>query len=162
MLLNYRNNQPHLHDTTFLAHNVVIIGNSTLKRESNIWFNVTIRGDLNKIVIGEQTNIQEGAVIHVTTTHPTIIGNGVTVGHGAILHGCTIHDSVLIGMGAIILDGALIEKESLVAAGCVVPPNKVVPARHLAMGNPMKIIRELTEEEIAHTKENAKLYVELA
>ena len=98
----------------------------------------------------------------MTSEFPTKIGNGVTVGHGAILHGWEIQDNALIGMGAIILDGAIIEEGALVAAGCVVPPRKVVPARHLVMGNPMRVVRILSEGEIEHQIKNAELYVQLA
>lgn len=161
-MIPYKTYTPQIDPTVFTAHNATIIGHVNISKESSIWYNAVLRGDLNTITIGEQTNLQEGVCVHVTTTHPTIIKNRVTIGHGAILHGCHIMDNVLIGMGAIILDGAVIESGAMVGAGCVVPPNKKVPANHLALGNPMKIIRPLTESELKHNIENALLYVELS
>ena len=161
-MISYQNNLPQIDSTAFIAHNATLIGKVILSKESSVWYNAVLRADLNTICVGEQTNLQEAVCIHVTKEHPTLIKNRVTIGHGAILHGCTIEDNVLIGMGAIILDGAIIETGAMVGAGCVVPPNKKVPANHLALGNPMKIIRPLTESELKCNIENALLYVELS
>lgn len=160
-MISYQGIFPNIDSSVFVAENATLIGRVTIQKESSIWYNAVLRGDLNAIEIGEQTNLQEGACVHVTPEFKTIIGNRVTVGHGVILHGCQIEDDVLIGMGAIILDGAVIQKGALVAAGCVVPPHKVVPAHHLVMGNPMKIVRLLTPEEQQHQLGNAQLYVNL-
>lgn len=161
-MIAYKNHLPKIEENVFIAHNATLIGNINIQKEASIWYNAVLRGDLNFISIGEQTNIQEGVCIHVTTEKPTIIKKRVTVGHGAILHSCQIENDALIGMGAIILDGATIETGAMVGAGCVVPPNKIVPAHHLALGNPMKVIRPLTELEIKHNFDNALMYVKLA
>ena len=122
--------------------------------------NVVIRGDVNAIRIGDRTNIQDGTVIHVMRdTHPTRIGHEVTVGHAAVLHGCTIHDRVLIGMGAMLLNGAEIGQDSIVAAGTLVPEEKKFPARSLLMGRPAALKRELTEKEVATIRDYAERYV---
>lgn len=161
-MIPYQMHLPTVDPTVFIAPNATLIGHLTISKQSSIWYNAVLRADLNSITIGEQSNIQEGVCIHVSKEHSTLIKNRVTIGHGAILHGCTVEDDVLIGMGAIILDGAIIQKGALIGAGCVVPPNKTVPANHLALGNPMKIVRSLTELELQHNIENALLYVNLA
>jgi carbonic anhydrase/acetyltransferase-like protein (isoleucine patch superfamily) len=139
-----------------------IIGDTTMGPESNVWFHATIRGDMAPIKIGKGTNVQDNAVIHTDTNLPTTIGDYVTIGHSAIVHACTVEDHALIGMGSIILNGAKIGKHAMVAAGCLVPPGKVVPERTLVMGSPMKIIRELTDEEIQANRENADHYIKLS
>jgi carbonic anhydrase/acetyltransferase-like protein (isoleucine patch superfamily) len=139
-----------------------VIGDVTLKKDVNVWFNATIRGDMARVVIEEGTNIQDNAVVHTNTDIPTSIGKMVTVGHSAIIHACTVQDNALIGMGAIILDKAQVCEAAMVAAGTVVPPGKIVPPRTLVMGNPMRIVRELTEAEIEANIENARKYIKLA
>lgn len=131
----------------FLAEGSRIVGDVEIGENSSVWYNAVIRGDANKIVIGENTNIQDNAVLHVSEDAPLMIGDNVTVGHGAILHGCTIGNNVLIGMGAIVLDGAVIEDNCMIGAGTLVTQNKVIPKGTLAYGNPVKVIRSLTEEE---------------
>lgn len=122
--------------------------------------NVVIRGDVNTIRIGDRTNIQDGTVIHVMRgTHATRIGHEVTVGHAAILHGCTICDRVLIGMGAMLLNGAEIGEDSIVAAGTLVPEEKKFPSRSLLMGRPAAVKRELTEQEVASIRDYAQRYI---
>ncbi len=119
-----------------------------------------LRGDENDIIIGDNTNIQDNSVIHVDNDRKTIIGSDVTIGHGAIIHGCTLEDKVLIGMGAIILNGAVIGKNTIIAAGALVPENKIIPSGVLCMGSPAKIVRELTEEEIEKLQLSADHYSE--
>ncbi len=161
-MISYNGILPTVHPSVFIASNATLVGEVLIQEDSSIWYQSVLRADLNRIEIGKQSNLQEGVFVHVTPELPTKIGNHVTVGHGAILHGCEIQDDALIGMGAIVLDGAIIEKGALVAAGCVVPPRKIVPAKHLAMGNPMKIVRELSAAEVAEQVKNAQLYVQLA
>lgn len=140
----------------------VIVGDSTLEKDCNVWFNATVRGDMAPIHIKEGTNIQDNAVVHTDTHLPTTIGQFVTVGHSAIIHACTVGDYALIGMGSIILNGAEIGDYAMVAAGTLVPPGKKVPPRTLVMGSPMKIIRELSDEEIKANIDNAHHYIKLS
>ena len=137
-------------------------GQVRLEQGANIWYNTVVRGDVELITVGKNTNIQDLSVIHTSHGHPTQIGSGVTVGHRAICHGCTIDDNVLIGMGAIILDGAHIESDVIIGAGSLVPPNKRIPSGSLVMGSPAKVVRTLSEEEIESIKQSAHGYVELS
>ena len=148
--------------TVFIADGAKIIGNVTIKKQASIWFNTVIRSDMAEVIIGERTNIQDLVVIHDNEGIKTIIGDDVTVGHNAIIHGATIGNGALIGMGSIILDGATVGAGALVAAGCVVPPNKIVPARHLAVGNPMKIVKELSDDDVKAILDNKDHYIRLS
>jgi len=140
-----------------------IIGNVVIGERSSIWYNVVIRGDVNYIRIGEETNIQDGSVLHVThDTHPLVIGNRVTAGHAVRLHGCTIEDETLIGIGAIVLDGAVVEQGSMVAAGALVPPGMRVPSGKLVAGVPARVLRDLSTVELADFAASASRYVEYA
>lgn len=160
MLRPYRSVLPTVHPTAYIDQSAQVIGNVQIGQESSVWMNVVIRGDVNTIRIGDRTNIQDGTVIHVMRgTHPTTIGHEVTVGHAAILHGCTIHDRVLIGMGAMLLNGAEIGEDSIVAAGTLVPETKTFPARSLLMGRPAALKRELTDKEVASIRDYAERYV---
>lgn len=147
--------------TTLIFPNAVVVGDVTLGKHCSVWYGAVIRGDEEKIVIGDNTNIQDNAVLHVTPGLPLQIGSGVTVGHGAILHSCTVGDDSLIGMGAIVLDGAVIGKNCLIAAGAVVTPRTVIPDGSMVMGSPGKIKRELTAEEMEGNRLNARFYVDL-
>ncbi len=148
--------------TVYIADGVKLDGEIELKENVGVWYNAVIRADLAKVIVGKNSNIQDLACIHVDKDVPTIIGENVTVGHGAIIHAATIEDNCLIGMGSIILDGATVESGALVAAGCVVPPGKTVPKNTLVVGNPMKIIKELSTVERENIIKNANVYVELA
>ncbi len=139
----------------------MVVGDVTLGKNCSVWYGAVIRGDEEAIVIGDNTNIQDNAVLHVTPGLPLQIGSGVTVGHGAILHSCTVGDDSLIGMGAIVLDGAVIGKNCLIAAGAVVTPRTVIPDGSMVMGSPGKVKRELTAEEMEGNRLNAKFYVDL-
>ena len=133
----------------------------TLGDKVNIWFGAVIRGDMHYIKIGNRTNIQDNSVVHVTTSiSPTSIGANVTVGHSAIIHGCTIEDDCLIGIGSTILNKAKIGKYSIIGANALVTENKVIPERSLVLGSPGKVIRQVTDEEIKHIRENAEHYVQ--
>ena len=160
MLRPFRSRLPKVHSTAFIDQSAQIIGDVEIGEESSIWMNVVVRGDVNAIRIGSRTNIQDGTVVHVMRgTHQTIIGNEVTVGHAAILHGCTIHDRVLIGMGALLLNGAEIGEDSIVAAGTLVPEEKKFPPRSLLMGRPAVRRRDLTDQEVSSIKDFAQRYI---
>jgi gamma-carbonic anhydrase len=146
----------------FLAENATIVGEVVMGDDCTIWFNAVIRGDVNSITIGNQTNIQDGAIIHCTyQRHKTMIGNQVSVAHNAIVHGCTIEDNVLIGMGAIVMDGCVIGKYSIIAAGAVVLQNTVVPEGSIFAGNPAKFLKKSSPEHleiISRTAANYPMY----
>lgn len=158
----FKGQRPKIAKNVFIAPSAEVIGDVELGESSNIWFQSVLRGDVNKITIGAGTNIQDLSMLHVTEVGPLIIGAGVTVGHSVVLHACTIEDSCLIGMGAQVLDGAVIGKKSLVAAGSVVPPGKIYPENSYIMGIPAKRIRELKSSEIKEYSEHYKSYIELA
>ncbi len=144
----------------FIDETAQVIGDVVIGAESSVWMQVVIRGDVNYIRIGDRTNVQDGSVVHVQNeTHPTVIGNDVTIGHGAVVHGCTIHDRVLIGMGAVILNGAVIGEDSIVAAGTLVTERSVIPPRSMVMGSPGKVRRTLTDAEVATILEFSGNYV---
>ncbi len=157
----YKGIAPVIDRTAKIFTNAVIAGNVTLKANVNVWYNATVRGDMAPVVIGENTNIQDNAVVHTNTDLPTFIGRNVTVGHGAIIHACTVKDNALIGMGSIILDGAVIGENTLIGAGAVVPPNKIIPNGVLVVGNPMRIVRELKENELKEMAINKNHYLKL-
>ncbi|WP_069132350.1 gamma carbonic anhydrase family protein [Rhodohalobacter halophilus] len=160
MVYKFLDKSPQFEDSVFVAPSADIIGDVTIGADSSIWFNSTIRGDVNWIEIGERTNIQDNASIHVMNqTGPTKIGDDVTIGHNAMVHGCTVHDRVLIGIHATILDEAVIESDVVVAAGSLVPPGKVLESGYMYMGSPVKKHRKLTEEEIESIRESAQNYV---
>lgn len=163
MLLEYKGKYPRLGQGVFVAPSADIIGDVEIGRDSNIWFQTLIRGDVNFIRIGERTNIQDQSCLHVTgETAPLIIGDEVTVGHKVLLHGCEIQNRVLIGMGSIIMDHALIENDCIVGAGSLITENKKFPSGHLIFGRPARIIRPLTDQERAFLKESAENYVQTA
>jgi len=142
-LIEVNNYLPVVHSDSFIASNAYLIGEVTIKKGASIWFNAVLRGDLDKIIIGENSNIQDGTIIHSDSGLPTIVGSYVTVGHGAILHACKINDKVLIGMGSIILNGAEIGEGAIVAAGAVVTAGTKVPPNTLVVGTPAKAIKVL-------------------
>lgn len=146
----------------YIAKDATVTGEVKIGEDANIWHHATVRGDIEPISIGNNSNVQDNAVIHVDEDYPVTIGDDVTIGHGAIIHGCTIEDGALIGMGAIILNGAKIGKNSLIGAGALVTENTEIPEGSLAFGNPAKIRRELSPEEIIMSKKNAEHYVEAA
>jgi carbonic anhydrase/acetyltransferase-like protein (isoleucine patch superfamily) len=139
-----------------------VIGDVEIGPDSSVWMHVVIRGDVNSIRIGRQSNVQDGSVVHVMhDTHPTRIGDEVTIGHGAIVHGCTIADRVLVGMGAIILNGAVVHEDSIIAAGTLVTERTIIPARSLVMGSPGKVRRVLTDDDVLSIRQYAENYVRL-
>ena len=160
-LFPYLNTFPKLGKNVFLASGVKVIGDVEIGDDSSIWYNSVVRGDVHYIKIGKGTNIQDLSMLHVTNgKFPLNIGDNVTIGHSVTLHGCTLMNLCLIGMGAIVLDGATIEENSMVAAGAVVRQDFIVPSGKLVAGVPAKIIRELTQDEINEFKKSAERYKE--
>ncbi len=151
-----------IHPTVFIAETATVIGDVTIGKESSVWFSAVLRGDGAPITIGEGTNVQDNAVIHVDQGGPTNIGRHVTIGHGAIVHAAEVEDEVLIGMGAVILSRAKIGSHSIIAAGSVVPEGMQVPPRSLVMGVPGKVVRHVTDEEIERIHNATRNYIERA
>ncbi|MEA4860147.1 Protein YrdA [bioreactor metagenome] len=158
MLYAHNTHKPLVGRDCYIAPSADLIGKVTLKDGCSVWFHATLRADVGSIEIGEQTNIQDNAVLHVTKDQNLVVGARCTVGHSAILHACTIGNECLIGMGAIVLDGSFIGEQSLVGAGSVVSPNKSFPPRSLLMGVPAKLVRILTDEEYEKIRENTEEY----
>src|SRR5215831_19768875 len=150
---------PVLGKNVFIAKGAVVFGDVTIGDHSSIWYNAVARGDINRIVIGHHTNIQVNSVLHLADDFPCLIGNYVTVGHGAILHACTIGDEVLVGMGATVLDGAVIGAQSLIGARALVTPDTKIPAGSFVLGAPAKVVRQLTKRERATLKGWAQKYL---
>ena len=162
MILSYKGIKPEYDESVFIAPSADVIGKVKLGRNSNIWFNATVRADVDDVIIGENTNIQDNCCLHQTGGYPLKIGNNVTVGHSATLHGCTIGDNTLIGMGATVLDDAKIGKGSIVAAGSVVLEHKKFPDFSLIGGVPAKVLRQLPEDTLEKLHHHAMSYVEFA
>ena len=162
-LLPYRGIRPTIATEVFIAPGCFVIGDVSIAARASLWYNVVARGDVNTITIGAESNIQDGAILHVDSDNGALrIGERVTVGHQAILHACTLQDECLIGMGATILDQALVERHVLVAAGAVVRPREHLASGSLYAGVPARRVRDLTAEEIAHFARSAAHYVEYA
>ena len=160
-IIPYENIYPELHESVFLASGVKIIGDVKIGRNSSVWYNSVVRGDVNYVRIGEDTNIQDLSMLHVTNgKFPLVIGNQVTIGHSVKLHGCKVKDLCLIGIGATILDGAVVESHSIVAAGAVVTPGFTVPSGKMVGGIPAIVIRNLTQEETDDISQSAVRYRE--
>ncbi len=159
----YNGYTPQLGSNVFLASGVKIIGNVGIGKNSSVWYNTVIRGDVHYIKIGESTNVQDCSMLHVTNRKFSLnIGNKITIGHSVSLHGCTLQDLCLIGIGSVVLDGAIVESNSMVAAGALVKQNYIVPSGKLVAGVPAKVIRDLTDYEIKDIEAGAQRYVEYA
>lgn len=161
MRLEHLEKSPAVHPSAYVDPTARINGDVTIGEGASVWFNVSIRGDVHFIRIGERTNVQDNCALH--TTHdrfPLTIGAEVVVGHGAILHGCTVKGPALIGMGAVLLDGCLIEEDVIVGARSVVTQGRVMPAGHLVLGSPARAVRKLTEAELVAVREGWRSYVE--
>ncbi len=165
---SYRGITPQLGKAVYVDESAVLVGDITLGEDASVWPLVAARGDVNKITIGARTNIQDGTVLHVTRKsagnpdgNPLVIGDDVTVGHKCMLHGCTLGARILVGMGAIIMDGAVVEDDVFIGAGSLVPPNKTLKSGYLYVGNPVKQARVLKENEAKFLKQSAINYVEL-
>ena len=162
MIMDFEGVKPKINGNTYISESVDIIGKVEILENANIWFGTRLRGDMNNIVIGRNTNIQENSVVHVDSKSPCIIGNNVTIGHGAIIHGCNIADNVLVGMGSIILNNAKIGNNTIIGAGSLITQGKEFPEGVLILGNPAKVVRKLTQAEIESIQCSADNYVRLS
>lgn len=154
--------KPALGQRVFIARGAVVLGDVALGDHSSVWFNAVLRGDINRIVVGHHSNVQDNCVLHLADEFGCLIGNYVTVGHAAIIHACTIGHETLVGMGATILDGAVIGEQCLIGAGALVTPGTQVPAGSLVLGSPAKIARALSPEERSRLRGWAQKYVDVA
>jgi len=154
--------KPRLGRGVYLAKTAVVLGDVTIGAHSSVWYGAVLRGDINRIVVGHHTNIQDNAVLHLADRFPCIVGNRVTIGHGAIVHACKVGDEVLVGMGAVILDGAVIGKQSIIGARALVTQGTKIPPGSLVLGAPAKVVRKLTPKERAKLKWWAEKYVDNA
>lgn len=166
MIYSHHGIKPTIPSTCYLAPSADVIGDVVMGEQSSVWFQVVVRGDVNFIRIGARTNVQDGSVLHVTRDKgganagaPLIIGDDVTIGHRVTLHGCTLGNRILVGMGVVVLDHAVIGDDSIIAAGALVTKGKVFPPRSLIQGTPAKVVRELTDDEVAFLKRSAANYV---
>ena len=160
MIYDFEKNIPEVHPDAWVASNATLIGKVKLEKNSSIWFNAVLRGDIELISIGENSNIQDGSVLHTDPGYKLNVGKGVTVGHMVMLHGCQISDNTLIGIGSIILNNAKIGKNCIIGANSLITENKIIPDNSLVVGSPGRVLRKVTEEEIKSIHENAKHYVD--
>jgi carbonic anhydrase/acetyltransferase-like protein (isoleucine patch superfamily) len=151
--------KPSLGEGVYIATGAMVLGDVTLGEYSSVWYNAVLRGDINRIVVGHHSNIQDNAVVHLADDFPCLIGNYVTVGHSAVIHACTVEDEVLVGMGAVILDGAVVGKQSIIGAKALVTQGTRIPPGSMVLGAPAKVVRALTRKERAGLKAWAKKYV---
>lgn len=158
-VVEYKGKRPVIGERVFLAEGARLIGDVTIGNDSSVFYNAVLRADLASIVVGERTNIQDNVTVHLSLDEGVVIGNEVTVGHNAVLHACTVDDNVLIGMGAIVMDGAHIKKNSIVGAGAIVTQGKEFPEGSLILGSPAHVVRELTEDEIRKAHEGVEHYI---
>ena len=162
MIRDFDGKEPVVPDSVFVADTALVIGDVEIGEDSSVWFGSVVRGDVNYIRIGARTNIQDMTMIHISSkTHPTILEDEITVGHSVTLHGCHVESRCLIGIGAILLDGVRVGRESLVAAGTLLTPGTVIPPRSLVMGSPGRVKRELIDDELALLDRSWRNYVEL-
>jgi carbonic anhydrase/acetyltransferase-like protein (isoleucine patch superfamily) len=161
-MARYLEARPSIHPTAFVAPGPDLVGDVTLAEDSSVWFRTVLRADINRIVIGPRSNVQDGSVVHLADDYGVYVGELVTVGHKAILHACTVADEVLVGMGAIILDGAEIGARSIIGAGALITGGKKIPPGSLVLGSPAKVVRTLSLEEQAGIKVWAEKYVALS
>ena len=152
--------QPKLGKGVYLAKTAAVLGDVTLGAHSSVWYGAVLRGDINRIVVGHHSNIQDNAVLHLADELACIIGNWVTAGHSAVVHACTVGDEVLVGMGAVILDGAVIGKQSIIGAKALVTQGTIIPPGSLVLGAPAKVVRKLSKQERAGLKWWAQKYVD--
>jgi len=161
MIRAYKGITPRVHPTAYVDTTAQVIGDVEIGEASSVWMNAVVRGDVHWIRIGARSNVQDNTTVHVmNATNPTTVGDDVTIGHGAIIHGCTLHDRILVGMGAIILNGVVVGEDSIVAAGTLLTEATRVPPRSLVMGSPGKVRRELTDEDVRSIRVYAERYVE--
>ena len=160
MIYPYKGKKPSIDESAFIADYVTITGDVTIGRETTIWFNTVIRGDVAPTVIGNRVSIQDLSCLHQSPNKPLIIEDNVTIGHQVTLHSCTVRKGALVGMGSIILDGAEIGEGAFIGAGSLVPPGKKIPPNSLALGSPAKVVRELTDEDKEDVQRIIREYVE--
>lgn len=162
MIYSFQNKKPQLHDSVYVAPGAHIIGDVTIGEESSIWFNSVLRGDEAPIIIGKRSNIQDNSTCHLYEGSPLVLEDEVSVGHNVILHGCTLKKGSLIGMGATILDGAVIGENAFIGANALIPSGKEIPPNTLVLGSPGKVIRELTDKDLALIQLTIDTYVQKA
>jgi gamma-carbonic anhydrase len=155
-------NIPQIHASAYVAEGAAVLGAVTIGAQASIWYQCVLRGDINRIVVGDRSNVQDGTVIHVADDFPAVLGADVSVGHRAIIHACEIGDGTLVGMGAIVMDGAVIGPHCIIAAGAIVTKHFKAPEGSLILGSPAKIVRELSAEEREKNVALAAKYVEVA
>jgi carbonic anhydrase/acetyltransferase-like protein (isoleucine patch superfamily) len=160
-MISFDGQEPQVGERVFIAPGAIVLGEVVIGRDSSIFYNSVVRGDVNSIVIGSNTNIQDNCTLHVSTACSLEVGSGVTVGHNAIVHGCKVGDNSMIAIGAIVLDGAVIGEDSIVAAGSLVSPGKVYPPGSMIMGSPAKVVRKLTPGNMARIRKTAEGYIKL-
>lgn len=148
-----------IHEEAFIAQGAVVLGDVTVEENASVWFHATVRGDRASVTIGKGSNVQDNCVLHVEPSHPVVIGENVTIGHSAIIHGAVIGDNTLIGMGAILMNGCRIGKNCVIGAGALITQNTIVPDNSLVLGNPGKVKREVTADEMKANIRNAAHYV---
>ena len=159
---NLKIGTPNIHETSFIASGAKVIGKVTLKAFSSIWYNTVLRADINEVIIGKRTNIQDNCVVHLENNQGVLVGDDVTVGHNVILHGCTIQNGALIGMGAVIMNGANVGKGSIIGAGTIIKEDMIIPNFSLVVGVPGKIIKTHGAEVYEENLQWAKKYIELS
>ncbi|MCD6122581.1 MAG: gamma carbonic anhydrase family protein [Spirochaetales bacterium] len=162
MIYPYNEKKPEVKEAIFIAENSTITGEVILKKNVSIWFGAVLRADIAPITVGEGSNIQDNAVVHVDYGSPAVIGNYVTIGHSAVIHGCIIGDTCIVGMGAVVLSGAVIGANCIIGAGTLVTENKVFPDNSLIVGVPARAVRALKEDDISKIMQNALHYIEIA
>jgi len=161
IIKSFKNQQPQINETAFIAKNAAIIGDVTIGEKASIWYGAVLRGDSDSIHIGARTNVQDNAVVHVDPGFPVSIGDDSIVGHLALVHGATIENNVLVGMHSTILNGARIGEFSIIGANALVTSNTIIPPKSLVLGSPAKVVKELTDKQIDNIKRNAAAYVAL-
>lgn len=168
MIRSFNNKKPIIHSTAYIDVQATVIGDVEIGEDSALWPQAVARGDINSIVIGDRTNVQDGSILHVTHAgefckdgYPLVIGNDVTIGHSAVIHACKVENTVLIGMGSVILDGAVIKSECMIAAGALVGPGKIIESGYLYVGSPAKKLRKLSDRELEFLVYSAAGYVDL-
>lgn len=162
MPLNTQRRPEQIHASVFIAPGAVVVGDVTLCEQASVWFNATLRGDVEAITVGPRSNIQEGCILHADPGYPAVVGADVTVGHGAVVHGARVGDNCIVGIRAVLLNGSVVGENSIVGAGALLTEGKVYPPNSLLLGAPARVARELTPEEVAGNRASAQRYVERA
>lgn len=162
MVHSFEGERPDISRASFIAWNAEVSGRVSLGEGASVWYGAVLRGDLAAITVGMGSNVQDGAVLHVDAQTPCVVGEYVTIGHRAVVHACEVGDRCLIGMGAVILNGAVIGEDCIVGASALVTQGKAFPPRSMILGSPAKVVRPLTDDEVAHLRPHAEAYIDLA